>query len=196
MHKYEKSSNSINLYLYKRISIYLWSEMISRDRWPPENSMDDVGKKILQVFSLQGGHQDFYKTQNSLSTVYKTLLLRSKIIFQQNEMKDNLKLAWGKLTFIISTALVCSKDKIEETRSGTEIQISGSLYTITDRAATAPLLMWGDEPERYPIIWIVGNIIGHYMLWIAFSITANNMLEQQVDRHNLKMQLSEEIGIS
>lgn len=56
-------------------------------------------------------------------------------------MKDNHKLAQQKLTFITSTALVCNKDKIEETRSGTEIHISGSSYTRTDRAATAPLLM-------------------------------------------------------
>lgn len=98
-------------------------------------------------------------------------------------MKDNLKLALGKLTFITSTALVWSKDKIEETRSGTEVQISGLSYTRTERAATAPLLIWGDEPERYPIIWIVSHIIGHYMLWAAF--------EQQVEWHNLQMQLSQ-----
>lgn len=79
---YENSPNSIYIYFYiKWTPIYLWSEMISWYRRPLENSIDDVRKKILQVFSLQGGHHNFYKTQNSLSTGYKTLLLRSKIIF-------------------------------------------------------------------------------------------------------------------
>lgn len=51
-----------------------------------------------------------------------------------------------------STALDCSKDKREGTKSDTDRHMSTSLYTNTDSADTAPLFIWGDEPERYPII--------------------------------------------
>lgn len=40
-----------------------------------------------------------------------------------------------------SRALFCSNDKREGTRSGTLRQISVSLYTSTDSADTAPLVM-------------------------------------------------------
>jgi len=56
---------------------------------------------------------------------------------------------------MISVSLVCSNDKREGTRSGMEAQRFASLYTNTDSADTAPLFIWGDEPERYPIICIL-----------------------------------------
>lgn len=59
------------------------------------------------------------------------------------------------LTFMISTSLVCSKDKRDGTRSETDRQRLLSLYSNTDRADTAPLFIWGDDPERYPIICIL-----------------------------------------
>lgn len=59
------------------------------------------------------------------------------------------------LTFMISVSLLCIKDKREGTRSEIERQRFASLYTNTDSADTAPLFIWGDEPERYPIICVL-----------------------------------------
>lgn len=55
---------------------------------------------------------------------------------------------------MISKSLVWSKDKREGTRPEMERQRFASLYTNTDNTETAPLFIWGDEPERYPIICI------------------------------------------
>lgn len=53
---------------------------------------------------------------------------------------------------MISTSLVCSRDKREGKRPETDIKRLVSWYTNTDSADTAPLFIWGDDPERYPII--------------------------------------------
>jgi len=56
---------------------------------------------------------------------------------------------------MISTSLVCSRDKREGTRPETETKRFVSWYTNTDSADTAPLFICGDDPERYPIICIL-----------------------------------------
>lgn len=88
----------------------------------------------------------------------KTACYRCKIKLNNDRKMLKPKIwSWkGRtLTFMISTSFVCSKDKREGTRSETEIGRFVSLYNNTDSADTAPLFIWGDEPERYPIICVL-----------------------------------------